>query len=507
MWLTHFNLVSSMFWKYMKTLALTPDLEQVATIDYTHKIDLAKIYANQIHIKRDERLEAFQSILDNPNYLSGLKVDVPEAKVKNETVKHKIKNGKVEILPRQFISLGARNTVLEGSVTEALKSSFSKVGEVPLTHCKFTFVKEGTINLMDEIMNEICDYHSSDAPNSPIKFFYHSDDSNITFRCPLILDEERPGSFEPVECIVTADIDISTCDASHGPIMFCLFEFISWICSVDNSCLIDQCYLPFSVFNPKPKSTDFGHFDVPYGKMYTGFGGTTAMNNCASILIGCSLVAAIRTIQASHENQRSNAPRLSELKAILKYAAEFVGYQVTVDLVWTDYLRRETTPFLPHLGDITLLKHYPAMVESTTRFVALPCIGRLMRNFGISEKPLSELPVDHLKNVVRSYLSQHSSFVSRKLSLVALDCDLNEVPLSYDEYDIYRRINLAVIENRSYVRSETTTHRYSTSLPDLEEGLELFFRTMQPRLVLHPSLDGILAKDYALIAADQASSS
>jgi hypothetical protein len=143
-------------------------------------------------------------------------------------------------------------------------------------------------------------------PPGRFYFVYFSDDSCLSIR------REDGG-------VDMYNIDISTCDASHGPDMFTLIErTVPSLHRGDMEALVDQCRAPIeirSVANPKNKIV----LKSQNPHLYSGSTLTTIINNQANILIGIAISEMVYTGDLHHRKQ------------LIMDAAARCGYPVTCD--------------------------------------------------------------------------------------------------------------------------------------------------------------------------------
>lgn len=116
------------------------------------------------------------------------------------------------------------------------------------------------------------------APEGRFYFVYFSDDSVLSMR-------QRDGS------VRMYNLDISSCDASHGPAVFDALKSIvpDGECRKDIEILVDQCQLPLRIKSKShPNLCVFLKPKVP--KLLSGSTITTAINNLANLAIAMEIV-------------------------------------------------------------------------------------------------------------------------------------------------------------------------------------------------------------------------
>lgn len=257
------------------------------------------------HNKKQLRIQAFDDLI--------AKGDIATETWLNKYVTYKMKKaewGKFGKEPRTIGDLKVPASLLGFRVTHYLKKAMA--GH-PYHY------RGGTIYFCAKPSYEELKYVFESLRNPPGKFFfvYFSDDSCISIRT-------KTG-------ILRADVDISSCDGSHGP---SVFEALSQLADGDAGAtirrLVKQCEAPLRVHDLAGRSN---YVELrPHGpRLYSGSTLTTVINNLANIMIAVSIAES--TIETPQD---------------ICNAAENAGYIVTID---------EAEVF----EDISFLKHSPCL--------------------------------------------------------------------------------------------------------------------------------------------------
>jgi hypothetical protein len=236
--------------------------------------------------------------------------------------------------PRCIGDLGVAASLQGFKVTEMLKKAMAAQ---PLVYRGFTF--EFCAAPEPTVLASI--FHKLLQPPGLGYMVYFSDDSCIAFR---IGGEIR-----------VYNMDISSCDASHGARMFeDLVTITPAVAQPDMLVLTDQCRLPVrvhSVHNPR----EFVLLQGKTPKLYSGSTITTIMNNFANINIGIAIA------------DRFHSGEVLGPEDVIAAAATS-GYIVTLDPCETMY-------------DIQFLKHSPVF-DTEGGLRAMLNFGVLLRASG-----------------------------------------------------------------------------------------------------------------------------
>lgn len=205
--------------------------------------------------------------------------------------------------PKKYIrityDLGTPASLAVGDFVERIKTVIADMGIIMGSQ----FVKSPDLAALTEVFENLIN------PQGQVYFPYFSDDSCISIRC--------------IDGIYRANVDISTCDASHTRAVFnALRKMCSGNRELEKSIerAIKQCetdLLIRSVANKKEKVT----FSVTEPVLYTGSILTTLINNIANMMI----YSAIRTKLAVYTEIT-----MSQCKDLIVSASELAGYIVTI---------------------------------------------------------------------------------------------------------------------------------------------------------------------------------
>jgi hypothetical protein len=299
-------------------------------------------------------------------------------------------------------------------------------------------------------------------PRKKYFFVYFSDDSCISVKHRGVT--------------TTYNMDIKSCDASHGPAVFdFLLNVVPHTMRDDMKILIEQCQAKIcirSVEDPKHRVKL-----KPYGPMlYSGSTITTIINNFANLMIALSI-------------ERQNAVTPAEIK----HAANLAGYIVTLE---------ECT----HYSDIQFLKHSPAYdVNGTMR--ALLNIGVLLRLSGTCKGGLPGKGPYMVR--ARAFQAALMKGVYPRMTFPLIDnmresCSA-EVALSQKTQDaIQRRVNLALYNkdgatvDHVQFTSEEIYRRYRLNALEIDAIDNEFGRAPVGGHYTSSGANTILQRDYGL---------
>lgn len=449
----------------------------------------AQEYAEKPHPKRQLRIDAMQVIWDNPNYRLLYKREKPELKVKWEVAK----TGKV---PRQFVSLGDIATMHAPHIPDLLKKmmnkpittpvSLSAVGnlrarDVVTALLVVDFVATPQPGRLDACFNQHAEYHASSWRDSFLSLV-HSDDSVITFNC--FIGNKR--------CVVSLMCDIAKCDLSHGPCMFLLLEELARSVGLSVEELVVQCMQDVIINHPNPTLDDYAIFTLLYPVLLSGSTLTTCLNTlvCNVIMVAITLGILLRPERRFES--------VEDLVHCVHTSVAFVGYEITCDVCTTFHdggVESEIPMSSLNLSSFTFLKFFPCWSPDRGGYVAVPCLGRLLRSFGLSDTDVVDR-VGFCSNVVRTFLTCHSCACFDDLSRFVLDVPHMELPLSESGAVIF---DLGIPAERCVFTDESLCARYGCSVTDLRMALEMMFSDLRPCLVYSPTLLRVLTVDYGLM--------
>jgi len=309
-------------------------------------------YANHPHPKRLERIHALRKVLDNGDLFH---------KTFNKTVIGKMKNAELAKHgknSRLVNNLSPEGALLCGFVADQLKQCMAT-----FTHSHwFRFVKSPNLDVLSEIFENLIN------PVEQLYFPFFSDDSCVSIRC--------------VDGIFMANVDISSCDASHGR---AVFEYLRHVSSADSrlyryvSGAISQCEMPLTL--TKNDKTEMVTLALKSPTLYSGSTLTTIINNFANISIACSIKSLLRP-----------GICMDECGELVQIAAAAAGYIVTVVRCHTYH-------------ELQLLKHSP-LRALCGKIVPVLNFGVILRTLGCCWGDLPTFRTTHgrISTQQRAYL-------------------------------------------------------------------------------------------------------
>lgn len=223
---------------------------------------------------------------------------------------------KINKIPRQVVDLSVSSSLVAGWVISVIKE---KLSNFPYRYAgaEATFIKEASLDKLQTV------FESALEPSVWLQFWYHSDDSFMSLTWKGIT--------------LWLEMDINSCDTSHGPELFDAFLSVMPKGRVYEAveAVIAQCQLPLNIVcptNPWKKVTLVPEQPV----LYSGSTITTILN-----CLGCLTI--FKSI-ADHRNLYDQCETVEDVKALTIHLASLAGYIVTVD-VWE------------HIQQATFLKH------------------------------------------------------------------------------------------------------------------------------------------------------
>ena len=254
--------------KYFETLEVRNMLDQIREIYTPHFVEYlgaeeeAHNHYDDPHAKRELRIQAMDELRASGDYYTKCwTVRKPKSVLKkNEWAKH-------SKLPRAIVDLGVPSSLAGFRTTEYFKKAMA-TEPIYYKGGMIDFCKAPTFEKLKYVFAELI------RPTHRFYFVYFSDDS-----CVAINVGGR---------ILRANLDISSCDASHTRHLFrALHHITPDIAKPDVDNLIAQCEAKLSV-----QSTG-GMYKATYGftepRLYSGSTLTTTINNLANIAIALSI--------------------------------------------------------------------------------------------------------------------------------------------------------------------------------------------------------------------------
>lgn len=229
--------------------------------EYMTAIEEAIEHHADPHEKRDLRIQGMDNLLNGDGNVHGNWVR------RNRNI-WKMKKGewaKPGKKPRMIVDLGVEASLLGFRLTNFLKIAQDSE-PIHVNGGVIRFCKAPDFHALEEVFDNLINLKHR------FYFVYFSDDACLSVRT-------NDGS------VRFYNLDISSCDASHGPSVFkALLDIVPQHVRPDMERLISQCKTPLKLSNRENKrETILLKPKVPM--LYSGWTGTTAINNLANIMI------------------------------------------------------------------------------------------------------------------------------------------------------------------------------------------------------------------------------
>lgn len=285
-------------------------------------------YAHRKHQKRKLRIRAYKSIIDSGDLFH---------KTFNRRVTGKVKRAEIAKpgkATRLINDLTCEGSLLCGFVADQLKQCMAAYTEREY----FQFIKSPNLDLLKITFDKLL------CPEEQMFFPFFSDDSCVSIRC--------------TDGIFMANVDISSCDGSHGKIVFDLLRQVTALDTrihryVDGA--IKQCEMPLTLSSAASKQKVVLKPNAP--TLYSGSTLTTLINNFANIAIAHAIHGRLR-----------DGLKKSDCEELVRIAAESAGYIVTVQVCDTYH-------------ELQFLKHSPCKTVLGT-IVPVLNLGVILRALG-----------------------------------------------------------------------------------------------------------------------------
>lgn len=305
----------------------TPHFEE-----YTSAYEEAIMHHDDAHAKRQLRIDAWSDLIS-----SGRVHGTDWFRHDKEPITYKLKKNeiaKIEKWMRAIGDLGVAASLFGFRITKYLKEAMAE-NSIDEDWGKLEFIPKPSPDRLDRLFREHLE------PTKPI-FSFFSDDSILSF-------------FHNGEWY-SYNIDISSCDASHGPKLFeALIAITPEKARDDMRILIDQCRRNFKITNPtKGRRKESITFKCKEPRLFSGWTGTTIINNLACILFGSHIVKHLDSFDGTEQ--------------WLKDRAAEAGYTITATRNQDMY-------------DMQFLKHSP-VVDDDENVRALINLGVFLRSSG-----------------------------------------------------------------------------------------------------------------------------
>ena len=403
--------------------------------EYTTMLQEALDHHADPHDKKDLRVEGWEGELDTGR--TAMKIWMRKAIYKMK----KGEWGKWGKIPRMICDMKVAAS-LQGFVVTKLLKKAQAMNTIHIGGGEIFFCAKPSFHDLSYIFENLL------SPKGTFFFCYFSDDS-----CYAV--------HQPDGSVLRANVDISKCDASHGPGIFrALCEVVDGEARETMLCLVEQCKTPLTVYDladSQRKRKVVLEPKVP--KLYSGSTATTCINNLANIFIALSIA-------------QKGANTVDQIIS----AAADAGYIVTVDVCHT-------------FEQVQFLKHSPCLDKAGVWRPVLN-LGVLLRLTGVAKfdlpgrgdlkpraaafqaallqgaYPRSHFPlidamrkrveVDVPRKISEKMKSHIDAKVSQKLAYKTMDADLT---CYFSSADVYRRYQLTEFEMNE-LDTEFATHGF-----------------------------------------------
>jgi len=290
-------------------------------------VELCK-YSHMPHPKKKLRIRAMKNILDSGDFYH---------RTFNKSVTGKVKRAeiaKANKATRLINDLTCEGSLLAGFVADKIKSAMASYTKEHF----FQFVKSPDLGVLSTVFSKLI------SPEGGFYFPFFSDDSCVAIRC--------------VDGVFMANVDISSCDGSHGKVVF---DFLRRVTRGDSRLFryvdgaIKQCEMGLTLVSSATRQKVVLKPSTP--TLYSGSTLTTLINNFANIAIACAVKSALRSDL-----------RKSDCEGLVRSAAESAGYIVTVQVCETYH-------------GLQFLKHSPCET-ATLEIVPVLNLGVVLRSLG-----------------------------------------------------------------------------------------------------------------------------
>lgn len=285
-------------------------------------------YAHRKHQKRKLRVRAYHNIVNSGDLFH---------KTFNRRVTGKVKRAEIAKpgkATRLINDLTCEGSLLCGFVADQTKQALAAYTEREY----FQFIKSPNLDLLKDTFDKLL------HPLEQMYFCFFSDDSCVSIRCS--------------DGLFMANVDISSCDGSHGKVVF---DFLRKVTRGDSRLFryvdgaIKQCEMSLTLRSAATQQKVVLKPNAP--TLYSGSTLTTLINNFANIAIAHAIKSRIY-----------DGITKSECEELIRVAAESAGYIVTVQVCDTYH-------------GLQFLKHSPCETVQGT-IVPVLNLGVLLRAIG-----------------------------------------------------------------------------------------------------------------------------
>lgn len=403
------------------------------------------------HVKRHLRIQAWNDLLETGQISTRTWIRYVKYKMKKAEW---AKPGKES---RMIGDLGVPASLLGFRVTKYLKEAMEEF--------KFE-INGGTIEFCAKPghakLKEI--FRNLENPPRRFYFVYFSDDSCIAIRT-------ANGT------VIRGDVDIASCDASHGEALFNAFTRLGTGPAHDAlSRLVAQCRKKIRVYDldDTVKRDNYTELWGHGARLFSGSTLTTCMNNLANIMIAVAI---------------SEADIQSE--ADIHKASQEAGYSVTIDIA-------------EEFEDMTFLKHSPVR-DTSGDWQPVLNVGVLLRMSGVCKGdlpgsgPLAPRAIAFQRALLQgAYPRSSFPLVDNMKSMVAgsnavLDKLMTKPIHSLLEYKIGE-----AAEQTHHFHPEDLYRRYRLQIWEMDVLDETFGHATFGQEYASPTVSAIMKRDYGL---------
>jgi len=424
-------------------------------------------------IKRDLKQDGFPKWLFQPHASRRARVEMA---IINETFGHDFqgdrKNAEYGFKPGEFLApekkrcvtdLGLARTNATGWMWSSIKEAWS--GAYAHGNYVFEFIAAPVKDKLKWLFEQL-----RDVPQGMCYMFYFSDDNTFAVRC-------SDGWY-------LCNGDIKQCDCSHYDVFLDLIrDFLRF--NIDGSknehyeCVTRAfTYLTKPlVFRNKHNKKEKVKYEFKNARMYTGFTGTTVVNNFASLVIGLSLQKLV-----------PNPISITKAEFAKAYvqAAENVGYRVTPNEC-------------EFLEDAQFLKHSPVYVDG--RIEVVMNMGAWVRGWGMfkgdlpGRGPLEARAKTFLSDVVESRANwgNHDFYKGMQKHCIPKKLRVRMTGKQYAANLIAKTTG----EVGVYIPPEAICVRYRLPVDEFLDLCDQVSRATTQDRITHPAAQIMYNKDYA----------
>lgn len=419
---------------------------------FTTLLQMARDFHDMPHDKRELRIQAWIDLCESGDVATGTWLRKVLYKLK------KFEWAKPGKYPRAIGDLGVSASLLGFMLTEYLKAGMAREPFYYLDS-QAEFVKKPTQKLLVSTFEKLID------PPKRIFFAYFSDDSCISIRVGAE--------------VYVYNVDISSCDASHGPELFeAMCDIVPEGLQSDMRRLVKQLTKTVYLASKSKVKKERIYLKMDEPTLFSGSTLTTVLNNLACLLMFRSFA----------ETQFTGSR--TDVKDQLIAAAESAGYKITIDVCLKE-------------GHIQFLKNSPVKdIDGKRR--ALLNVGVLLRMTGVchgdlpGRGPLEERARNFQANLLRgAYPRAHFTLVDamkQSAGGVTSELEMNKLLKGKLNY----KVVLEEEDEEFSVDSFEICKRYDMDLGAYQELEELLGGAGFGEVVSCEAADTILETDYKL---------